>query len=142
MLLKTDRFLLKNPLSSPPPAVISQPLQEKIIPMEASEVHELQENQEHGGESGLKQVSFTMSLLAVLLAMTSVLGHRTHTEAVLLQARASAMRGTSTRPRRTAPTEANLQAVSPPWAQLTTPGNRALAAKDHAYADKENQRPQ
>ncbi len=57
--------------------------------MEASEVHELQENQEHGGESGLKRVSFTMSVLAVLLAMTSVLGHRTHTEAVLLQSRVS-----------------------------------------------------
>jgi uncharacterized membrane protein YeiB len=57
--------------------------------MEAQEVSELQENQEHGSESGLKHVSFSMSLLAVLLAMTAVMGHRTHTEAVLQQARAS-----------------------------------------------------
>jgi hypothetical protein len=59
--------------------------------MEANEIHELQENQEHAAEGGssMKRVSFTMSVLAVLLAMTSVLGHRTHTEAVLLQSRVS-----------------------------------------------------
>jgi hypothetical protein len=135
MLLKTDRFLLKNPLSSPPPAVISQPLQEKIIPMEASEVHELQENQEHGGESGLKQVSFTMSLLAVLLAMTTVLGHRTHTEAVLLQARASDQ-WNFYQAKKNRAYESTLQAAY--LDAIKTPGTDALAAKDHAYADKEN----
>jgi hypothetical protein len=65
--------------------------------MEANEVQELQEQHEHargGGESeghggSLKHVSFTMSVLAVLVAVVSVLGHRTHTEAVLMQARAS-----------------------------------------------------
>jgi hypothetical protein len=57
--------------------------------VEAQEVSELQENQEHGSEGGLQHVSFTMSVLAVLLAMTAVMGHRTHTEAVLQQARAS-----------------------------------------------------
>jgi hypothetical protein len=57
--------------------------------MEAHEINELEEQQEKGGESGLKAVSFTMSLLAVLLAMTTVLGHRTHTEAVLQQNRVS-----------------------------------------------------
>ncbi len=57
--------------------------------MEASEVHELGEQQHEGGESGLRNVSFTMSLLAVLLAMTTVMGHRTHTEAILAQARAT-----------------------------------------------------
>jgi hypothetical protein len=57
--------------------------------MEAHEVSELQENQEHGSESGLKRVSFSMSVLAVLLAMVTVLGHRTHTEAILAQSRAS-----------------------------------------------------
>ncbi len=64
--------------------------------MEANEVQELHEQHEHalggeheGGLQGLKHVSFTMSVLAVLVAVVTVLGHRTHTEAVLMQARAS-----------------------------------------------------
>jgi hypothetical protein len=57
--------------------------------MEAHEINELEESQKEGGETGLKHVSFTMSLLAVLLAMTTVMGHRTHTEAVLSQNRVS-----------------------------------------------------
>ena len=70
--------------------------------MEPNEVHELQEQHEkaseeeegkaHGHEEkhrDLKPVSFTMSVLAVLVAVVTVLGHRTHTEAVLSQARAS-----------------------------------------------------
>ncbi len=55
--------------------------------MEANEAQELQENAEHAGS--LKPIAFTMSLLAVLVAVTTVLGHRTHTEAVLKQAEAS-----------------------------------------------------
>jgi len=57
--------------------------------MEANEVSELKEQAEKGGESGLRPVAFTMSVLAVLVAVTTVLGHRTHTEAVLNQAKAS-----------------------------------------------------
>jgi hypothetical protein len=58
--------------------------------MEANEAQELQENAEHGaGESALRPVAFTMSLLAVLVAVTTVLGHRTHTEAVLDQNKAT-----------------------------------------------------
>ncbi len=65
--------------------------------MEANEVQELHEQHEHAAghashESGgpsLKPVSFTMSVLAVLVAVVTVLGHREHTEAVLDQARAS-----------------------------------------------------
>ena len=57
--------------------------------MEASEANELQEQHEKARESSLRPVSFTMSLLAVLVAITTVLGHRTHTEAVLQQARAT-----------------------------------------------------
>src|ERR1700739_100464 len=58
--------------------------------MEANEAQELQEHAEHGSsESAMRPVSFTMSVLAVLVAITTVLGHRTHTEAVLNQARAS-----------------------------------------------------
>jgi hypothetical protein len=58
--------------------------------MEANEVQELQEHAEHGShESALRPVAFTMSLLAVLVAITTVLGHRTHTEAVLDQNKAT-----------------------------------------------------
>ena len=54
--------------------------------MEANEAQELKENAEHGAdESALRPVAFTMSLLAVMVAVTTVLGHRTHTEAVLHQ---------------------------------------------------------
>lgn len=67
--------------------------------MEANEVQELHEQHEHalGGHEEAhgaqpkhqKHVSFTMSVLAVMVAVVTVLGHRTHTEAVLMQARAS-----------------------------------------------------
>ena len=58
--------------------------------MEANEAHELQEHAEHGAhESALRPVAFTMSVLAVLVAVTTVLGHRTHTEAVLNQNKAT-----------------------------------------------------
>jgi hypothetical protein len=58
--------------------------------MEANEVHEMEENQEHGAhDPSLKPVSFTISVLAVMVAICTVIGHRTHTEAVLQQARAS-----------------------------------------------------
>jgi Domain of unknown function (DUF4337) len=57
--------------------------------MEANEVGELQEQAEHGSESGLRPVAFFMSVIAVLVAVTTVLGHRTHTDAVLNQAKAS-----------------------------------------------------
>jgi hypothetical protein len=58
--------------------------------MEAHEAHELQEHAEHGAqEASLRPVAFTMSVLAVLVAITTVLGHRTHTEAVLSQNKAT-----------------------------------------------------
>jgi hypothetical protein len=58
--------------------------------MEATEAHELQEQHEHAaGDRSLHPVSFTISVLAVLVAIVTVLGHRSHTEAVLAQARAS-----------------------------------------------------
>ncbi len=54
--------------------------------MEAREAQELKEHAEHGAhEPTLRPVAFTMSVLAVLVAVTTVLGHRTHTEAVLDQ---------------------------------------------------------
>ena len=58
--------------------------------MEANEAQELQEHAEHGEhEPSLRPVAFTMSVLAVLVAVTTVLGHRTHTEAVLDQNKAT-----------------------------------------------------
>lgn len=50
------------------------------------EVHELQEAAEHGRtEAQLAPVSLTMAILAVLVAAVAVLGHRTHTEEIILQ---------------------------------------------------------
>jgi Domain of unknown function (DUF4337) len=58
--------------------------------MEANEVGELREHAEHGAsEESMRPVAFTMSILAVLVAITTVLGHRTHTEAVLDQNKAT-----------------------------------------------------
>ena len=58
--------------------------------MEGDEVGELKEQAEHGAsEPSMRPVAFTMSVLAVLVAIVTVLGHRTHTEAVLNQAKAS-----------------------------------------------------
>ena len=58
--------------------------------MEANEAQELQENAEHAEhEASLRPVAFTMSVLAVLVAVITVLGHRTHTEAVLKQNQAT-----------------------------------------------------
>jgi hypothetical protein len=57
--------------------------------MEANEAQELKEQAEQGGDSALRPVAFTMSVLAVLVAVTTVLGHRTHTEAVLDQNKAT-----------------------------------------------------
>ncbi len=56
---------------------------------EVQELHEQHEHAHEGAAAGLKPVSFSMSVLAVLVAVITVLGHRSHTEAVLMQARAS-----------------------------------------------------
>jgi hypothetical protein len=59
------------------------------------EAHEVQEfaNQlkeaAHGEGQSLKVISLAISILAVLVAMVTVLGHRTHTEAILMQSRAA-----------------------------------------------------
>ena len=59
--------------------------------MEADEVHEFAKQMKEAGEEGgesLRSISLGISILAVLVAMVTVLGHRTHTEAVLMQSRA------------------------------------------------------
>jgi len=53
--------------------------------MSHSEVEELHEHAEHGHEPGMAPVSFTMAVLAVLVAIATLLGHRSHTEEILLQ---------------------------------------------------------
>lgn len=58
--------------------------------MEANEAQELQEHAEHAEhEQTLRPVALTMTVLAVLVAVVTVLGHRTHTEAVLEQNKAT-----------------------------------------------------
>jgi hypothetical protein len=60
--------------------------------MEANEVQEfasqMKESGEHESGESLKSISLGISILAVLVAMVTVLGHRSHTEAVLMQSRA------------------------------------------------------
>jgi hypothetical protein len=56
--------------------------------MEPTEIGEFSKQMKEGGEASLTRISLAISILAVLVAMVTVLGHRTHTEAVLLQSRA------------------------------------------------------
>jgi hypothetical protein len=58
--------------------------------MEADEVQEFAKQMKESGEGteSLKSISLGISILAVLVAMVTVLGHRSHTEAVLMQSRA------------------------------------------------------
>ncbi len=56
----------------------------------SEEITELQEHAEHAKENpALAPVSVTMAILAVLVAVVSLLGHRAHTEEVVLQAKSS-----------------------------------------------------
>lgn len=58
--------------------------------MESDEVTELQEHAEHAKhDPSLAPISVTMAVLAVLVAVVSLLGHRAHTEEVVLQAKSS-----------------------------------------------------
>jgi Domain of unknown function (DUF4337) len=57
--------------------------------MEPNEISELKEQAEQGGESATRPVAFFMSVIAVLVAVTTVLGHRAETRAVLKRAEAS-----------------------------------------------------
>jgi len=46
---------------------------------------EMKEVAEHAHEKGEKRIGLTMAIVAVLLAMATLLGHRAHTEEVVLQ---------------------------------------------------------
>lgn len=56
----------------------------------SDELSELQENAEHGRENpSLAPISVTMAILAVCVAVVSLMGHRSHTEELLTQNRAT-----------------------------------------------------
>ena len=56
----------------------------------SEELNELKEHAEHARENpSLAPVSVTMAILAVLVAVITLLGHRAHTEEVVMQAKAS-----------------------------------------------------
>jgi len=56
----------------------------------SDELQELQEHAEHAKhDPTLAPISLTMAVLAVLVAVVSLMGHRAHTEEVILQAKAS-----------------------------------------------------
>jgi hypothetical protein len=56
----------------------------------SDELQELQEHAEHAQHHpDLAPVSLTMAVLAVMVAVVTLLGHRAHTEEVVLQAKAS-----------------------------------------------------
>jgi hypothetical protein len=58
--------------------------------MSADELQELHEHAEHAAHNpSMAPVSLTMAILAVLVAVVSLLGHRTHTEEVVLQTQAN-----------------------------------------------------
>jgi hypothetical protein len=58
--------------------------------MGTPEFHELHEHAEHGAHNpSLAPVSLTMAVVAVLLAIVSLLGHRAHTEETILQNKVS-----------------------------------------------------
>jgi hypothetical protein len=58
--------------------------------MSIEELHEMEEDAERGAhDPSLLPVTFTMALLAVVLAATSLLGHRAHTEELLFQSKAT-----------------------------------------------------
>jgi hypothetical protein len=52
----------------------------------SEEIHEMHEHAEHAREHpDLAPITLTMAVLAVLVATVSLLGHRTHTEEIILQ---------------------------------------------------------
>jgi hypothetical protein len=57
--------------------------------MEPNEIAEFEKEMKEAGEASLTHVSFIISVLAVLVAIVTVMGHREHTEAVLMQSRSA-----------------------------------------------------
>jgi hypothetical protein len=59
------------------------------MPDAHDEMSELQEHAEQGHHAGLAMVSLSMAILAVLVAIVTLLGHRSHTEEIILHTRSS-----------------------------------------------------
>ena len=59
-----------------------------MLRMEPTEIQEFSKQMKEAGEASLTRISLAISILAVLVAMVTVLSHRSHTEAVLMQSRA------------------------------------------------------
>ena len=58
--------------------------------MSTDELRELHEHAEHGAhDPSMAPVSLSMAILAVFVAMITLLGHRTHTEEVVMQTKAN-----------------------------------------------------
>ena len=55
----------------------------------AENIRELEEQAKEAAEHGLAPVTVTMAILAVLVASVSLLGHRAHTEEIILQTKAT-----------------------------------------------------
>ncbi len=53
------------------------------------ELHELEEHAEEGANKAMRPVALTMSILAVIVAVITMLGERSHTAAIINQAKAS-----------------------------------------------------
>lgn len=53
------------------------------------EAQEISENAEHAHHAGQKGIGLTTSIVAVLLAIATLLGHRSHTEEVILRTEAN-----------------------------------------------------
>jgi hypothetical protein len=53
------------------------------------ENQEISESIEKAGEANQRRIGLTMAVVAVLLAIATMLGHRSHTEEVLIQTRAN-----------------------------------------------------
>jgi hypothetical protein len=59
------------------------------VPRMAEDFRELEEQAEEAAQHNLAPVTVTMAILAVLVAAVSLLGHRAHTEEMLMQTKAT-----------------------------------------------------
>jgi CHASE2 domain-containing sensor protein len=57
--------------------------------MEPTEMQEFAKQMKEGGEESLTRISLAISILAAFVAIVTVMGHRSHTEAVLMEAKAA-----------------------------------------------------
>lgn len=57
--------------------------------MEPTEIQEFSRQMKEAGEAASTRIALAISILAVFVAMVTVLSHRSHTQAVLMQSRAN-----------------------------------------------------